>query len=224
MKLKEPAIPTFKKKSLAKSPKKESKVPVWKKLGVNISNSECKDKVVQKLKNIVSAKAQVCKELIIGFNCVCKAIEKNEAAVLCISKDNGNGQLLDSLVEISRIRNVPVVVISSLSAAVLPLLKLKSVSCFCLKRIDTDTDSDDNVARSSGSSSGSGSGSEVSSGNGSSSEVSNVHHEDSQRSDEREEGLENDHFVSQVDSLRDFLLSIACHPKLPSPSVFVSAR
>ena len=76
MKLKEPAIPTFKKKSLAKSPKKESKVPVWKKLGVNISNSECKDKVVQKLKNIVSAKAQVCKELIIGFNCVCKAIEK----------------------------------------------------------------------------------------------------------------------------------------------------
>lgn len=51
-------------------------VPLWKRLGIRTFKSDIRDEVVQKLETAVELKAKVGKEFIIGFNSVCKLIEK----------------------------------------------------------------------------------------------------------------------------------------------------
>jgi ribosomal protein L7Ae-like RNA K-turn-binding protein len=234
MKFRKENVPTFKSppsfKSKSKAGQDDMTVPLWKRLGVTISKNDIREKILQKVKNAVDAKAKIGKELIVGFNCVCKAVEKNEASVLCISKDSGSVQLLHTLVEMSYIRKIPLVVVPGLSATMLPLVHLKSVSCFCIRKSEIASHNKSNNSNSSSSSikfftsspntSTGTSGGSSSDGNHeegaltASSLSANIPNEHRKITTTE---AENDYLVSQMDDLRDFLFSVASQSKIHQP-------
>ncbi len=102
----------------------------------NISGSDSKDMLLLKIQTCINNGAKIGKEIIVGFNSVNKLIESENCEVICIAKDT-NPNILNCVIEVCTVRNIPFVILPNLSEPLTQLFKIKSVTCFALKRYHT---------------------------------------------------------------------------------------
>ena len=62
-----------------------------------------------------------------------RLIEKNRAAVVAVCRDS-NHNLTDHIIEASRLRNIPIVILPKSAVELASLLRIKRVSCFAVSK------------------------------------------------------------------------------------------
>lgn len=108
--------------------------PIWVRLGVSVISSEQGDTLFNAFVSAVDSGAKRGDDFIVGYNSVSRAIEKSTCEVVCILKEKGSMKILDLIVESAITKRIPLVLVQNLSNELCSVLKLKSLSCFCLRR------------------------------------------------------------------------------------------
>jgi len=124
-------------KSSRSSKKKDEKnTPMWVRFKIPVLSMEMIEVCKGKLESAIIFGAKRGNEFVVGFNSVCRAVEKskeNPIYFICAAKEKGSKMLLDLLVETSLINKIPLLLWPDMSENLKELFKLKSISCICFR-------------------------------------------------------------------------------------------
>lgn len=109
----------------------------WKKAHLNYLDSEHKELIIKKVHAAVEARVKLGRDIIVGFNSTMRLIESGDAEVVCVAQD-GHQALLKGLIESTHAKAVHTVTIPKLNQSMKSVLKLKSVSCFALRKMRSE--------------------------------------------------------------------------------------
>ena len=113
----------------------------WKKAHLKYLDAEDKELIIKKVNAAVDAKIKLGRDIVVGFNSTMRLIESGDAAVVCVAQD-GHQALLKGLIESTQAKAVHTVTIPKLNQSMKSVLKLKSVSCFSLRKMEAEDDTE----------------------------------------------------------------------------------
>lgn len=105
---------------------------VKKRAAAKTSNKDVRDQLISKVGAIASRFAHFREGVIVGFNHVCRTMERGEVAVVCLAR-KANDLAIQFLLEACMARKIPLVVIPAFSSQLLAALKVKTGFCFALR-------------------------------------------------------------------------------------------
>lgn len=97
----------------------------------NIISKDVRETLVEKLENVTSSSSRFREDIIVGFNSVCKTLEKEKVDVMCMAR-RANDHALQFLMEACLVRKIPLVVVP-FTPQLLAALKVRKAFCFTIR-------------------------------------------------------------------------------------------
>lgn len=97
------------------------------------SSRDIRDQLLVHLTKATEHGVEFREDIIIGFNAVCRAVNRDEVAVLCMAK-KANDTALQFLMEACLVKTVPLAIIPAFSSQLKDALKVKNAFCFAIRR------------------------------------------------------------------------------------------
>lgn len=112
---------------------------------IRTSIGETRPEIANLLEKCLESGASLGKEVIVGVNSVCRAIEKckydmRDKIKICLSKDTNPSYFLKHISDMALAKSLCIVVIPKFRKELAKTLKLKSASCFAIQRSDLESD------------------------------------------------------------------------------------